>query len=172
MDRLENLLTRLWLDIFGDTCSNPRGVVGRLCAPYPVGEASRSLPGGCDREAFQICSFMITNFPIWRRSLFQQIGIGCSIRSCPKVCLQGSEGRFVKCSWSLLWASLTPNMAIIFDARNYLVTGTKTRGHFWGLSAVFVGPIFWWFSGKAKNTAVSEGVRSSVRSLTEGPNFA
>ena len=96
MDRLENLLTRLWLDIFGDTCSNPRGVVGRPCAPYPVGEASRSLPGGCDREGSQICSFMINNFPIWRRSLFQQIGIGCSIRSCPKVCLQGSEGQFIE----------------------------------------------------------------------------
>ena len=41
MDRLENLLTRLWLDIFGDTCSNPKGVVGRPRAPYPMGVIGR-----------------------------------------------------------------------------------------------------------------------------------
>ena len=61
-----------------------------------------------------------------------------------------SEGRFVKCSWSLLWASLTPKMAIIFDARNYLITGTEIRGHFGGLSAFFVGPIFCDFQEKLK----------------------
>ena len=41
-------------------------------------------------------------------------------------------------------------MAIIFDARNYLITGTKIRGHFGGLSAFVVGPIFCDFQEKLK----------------------
>ena len=47
----------------------------------------------------------------------------------------GVLGSLFECSWPLLQASLTPERAIIFDARNYPITGTKTRGHFGGLSA-------------------------------------
>ena len=63
-----------------------------------------------------------------------------------------SERRFIENVFALLFISepQCPKGAIILDARNYFITGMKTRGHFGGSVGTFLGSIFGDFQEKLK----------------------